>query len=149
VKRRGSQAVDLNAIPASMIDHIEILRDGVAAQYGSDGRVASGAMNYGFGFGQNGFLQLSGEVRDPQGTNRTLADRATRTITTSRASSTPERRCRMEWRCTASVDWVTVTGRRPVYGAARTTTALCATSIPTAFCRSSSRASRTARSVAA
>ena len=33
---RGAQAVDLNAIPASMIDHIEILRDGAAAQYGSD-----------------------------------------------------------------------------------------------------------------
>ncbi|MEP6621399.1 MAG: TonB-dependent receptor [bacterium] len=33
---RGSQAVDLNAIPSSMIDHIEILRDGAAAQYGSD-----------------------------------------------------------------------------------------------------------------
>lgn len=33
---RGSQAVDLDAIPASMIDHIEILRDGAAAQYGSD-----------------------------------------------------------------------------------------------------------------
>ncbi|MEP6833141.1 MAG: TonB-dependent receptor [Gemmatimonas sp.] len=33
---RGSQAVDINAIPASMIDHIEILRDGAAAQYGSD-----------------------------------------------------------------------------------------------------------------
>lgn len=33
---RGSAPVDLNAIPASMIDHIEILRDGAAAQYGSD-----------------------------------------------------------------------------------------------------------------
>jgi len=33
---RGSSAVDLNAIPASMIDRIEILRDGAAAQYGSD-----------------------------------------------------------------------------------------------------------------
>ena len=33
---RGSAAVDLNAIPATMIDHIEILRDGAAAQYGSD-----------------------------------------------------------------------------------------------------------------
>jgi iron complex outermembrane recepter protein len=33
---RGSAAVDLNAIPASMIDRIEILRDGAAAQYGSD-----------------------------------------------------------------------------------------------------------------
>ena len=33
---RGSAPVDLNAIPGSMIDHIEILRDGAAAQYGSD-----------------------------------------------------------------------------------------------------------------
>jgi iron complex outermembrane receptor protein len=124
---RGAQAVDLNAIPASMIDHIEILRDGAAAQYGSDaiagvlnivlkstapgnfsgevgenvttynrdatsqtafpaqmaehsvhdGRVATSALNYGWGFGQNGFLQLSGEVRDRQGTNRTLPDTRT------------------------------------------------------------------------
>ena len=33
---RGSAGVDLNAIPASMIDRIEVLRDGAAAQYGSD-----------------------------------------------------------------------------------------------------------------
>jgi iron complex outermembrane receptor protein len=33
---RGSTGVDLNAIPASMIDHVEILRDGATAQYGSD-----------------------------------------------------------------------------------------------------------------
>jgi iron complex outermembrane receptor protein len=33
---RGSTGVDLNAIPAWAIDHIEILRDGAAAQYGSD-----------------------------------------------------------------------------------------------------------------
>jgi iron complex outermembrane receptor protein len=33
---RGSTSVDLNAIPASAIDHIEVLRDGAAAQYGSD-----------------------------------------------------------------------------------------------------------------
>lgn len=32
----GSQAVDLNLIPIAAIDHIEILRDGAAAQYGSD-----------------------------------------------------------------------------------------------------------------
>jgi len=121
---RGSQAVDLNAIPASMIDHIEILRDGAAAQYGSDaiagvinivlkstatgsfmttvgenvttynrnatpniaypaqmnsisardGKVISSALNYGFTFGQNGYVQVGGEVRDRQGTNRTLPD---------------------------------------------------------------------------
>jgi iron complex outermembrane recepter protein len=33
---RGSAGVDLNAIPASSIERIEVLRDGAAAQYGSD-----------------------------------------------------------------------------------------------------------------
>jgi iron complex outermembrane recepter protein len=121
---RGSQAVDLNAIPASMIDRIEILRDGAAAQYGSDaiagvinvvlksnapgaitflagqnvttynrdassavafpaqmssrsahdGEVFAGSLNYGWSFGEQGYLQVGGEVRDRAGTNRTLAD---------------------------------------------------------------------------
>lgn len=33
---RGNSGTDLNAIPASSIDRIEILRDGASAQYGSD-----------------------------------------------------------------------------------------------------------------
>ncbi|MBA4158581.1 MAG: TonB-dependent receptor [Gemmatimonadetes bacterium] len=33
---RGSTSVDLNAIPSSAIERIEVLRDGAAAQYGSD-----------------------------------------------------------------------------------------------------------------
>ncbi len=33
---RGSAGVDLNAIPSSAIERIEILRDGASAQYGSD-----------------------------------------------------------------------------------------------------------------
>src|SRR5688572_30366986 len=33
---RGSTGVDLNAIPASMIERIEVPKDGAAAQYGSD-----------------------------------------------------------------------------------------------------------------
>jgi len=33
---RGSTGVDMNAIPTSIIDKIEVLRDGAAAQYGSD-----------------------------------------------------------------------------------------------------------------
>jgi len=33
---RGSTGADLNAIPASSIERIEVLRDGAAAQYGSD-----------------------------------------------------------------------------------------------------------------
>jgi len=32
----GSSGVDLNALPASALDRIEVLRDGAAAQYGSD-----------------------------------------------------------------------------------------------------------------
>src|ERR671939_474251 len=32
----GSSGVDLNALPASMVDRIEVLRDGAASQYGSD-----------------------------------------------------------------------------------------------------------------
>jgi len=33
---RGSAAVDLNALPSTAIDHIEVLRDGASALYGSD-----------------------------------------------------------------------------------------------------------------
>jgi len=33
---RGSSAVDLNAIPSTALERIEVLRDGAAAQYGSD-----------------------------------------------------------------------------------------------------------------
>ncbi len=33
---RGNTGTDLNAIPVSSIDHVEILRDGASAQYGSD-----------------------------------------------------------------------------------------------------------------
>jgi iron complex outermembrane receptor protein len=32
----AAQVVDLNVIPFSAVDHIEVLRDGAAAQYGSD-----------------------------------------------------------------------------------------------------------------
>lgn len=95
---RGSMAVDLNAIPPSAIDHIEILRDGAAAQYGSDaiagviniilktnapgdistqfGRTRSaGGMtavadgSYSFSMPRNGYLNLSGEVRRRDSTN--------------------------------------------------------------------------------
>lgn len=33
---QGSQGADLNSIPMSAVDHIEVLRDGASAQYGSD-----------------------------------------------------------------------------------------------------------------
>ena len=100
---RGSTSVDLNAIPVSAIDRIEILRDGAAAQYGSDaiagvinvvlrsdarrsisgsigqttegdGRVSQVQVNYGQGFANNGFLHLSAEWRDRDSTNRARPD---------------------------------------------------------------------------
>jgi iron complex outermembrane recepter protein len=121
---RGAQSVDFNAIPASMIDHIEILRDGAAAQYGSDaiagvinvvlktnasgsfstefgenattynrdatsafafpgqtaprtvrdGATVASALNYGWTLGDNGYVHVAGEVRNKDGSNRTLAD---------------------------------------------------------------------------
>ncbi|WP_083685232.1 TonB-dependent receptor plug domain-containing protein [Massilia putida] len=40
---RGSAAVDLNTIPSAMVKSIEVLRDGAAAQYGSD--AISGVVN--------------------------------------------------------------------------------------------------------
>ncbi len=100
---RGSAAVDLNAIPAEAIDHLEVLRDGAAAQYGSDaiagvvniilksnataeavgslgrtkqgdGRVADGAFNASTGMFGDGFFNVTGEYRDREATNRSRRD---------------------------------------------------------------------------
>jgi iron complex outermembrane recepter protein len=100
---RGQSAVDLNAIPASMIDRIEILRDGAAAQYGSDaiagvinivlktnaptemslqsgvtavgdGRVWQGSANAGLANSSGSYFHTGFEVRDRQLTDRSLAD---------------------------------------------------------------------------
>jgi iron complex outermembrane receptor protein len=100
---RGSTAVDLNAIPASAIERIEILRDGAAAQYGSDaiagvvnivlktgarrevtasagqttegdGRVLQLAGAGGVDVGDRGYVTVSGELRDRGSTNRSLPD---------------------------------------------------------------------------
>ncbi|PYQ50776.1 MAG: hypothetical protein DMF78_14765 [Acidobacteria bacterium] len=72
---RGSTGVDMNAIPVSAIEKIEILRDGAAAQYGSD--AIAGVINIVLKAGaspftlsarggkNNGtFTETSGAVRD-------------------------------------------------------------------------------------
>lgn len=41
---RGSQAVDINLIPSSALGRVEVLRDGAAAQYGSD--AIAGVINF-------------------------------------------------------------------------------------------------------
>ncbi|MFC5743872.1 TonB-dependent receptor plug domain-containing protein [Dyella tabacisoli] len=56
---RGSQAVDLNTIPIAAIDHIEVLRDGASAQYGSD--AIAGVINIVLKKGaQGGAVEITG-----------------------------------------------------------------------------------------
>ncbi|SFV11122.1 TonB-dependent receptor plug domain-containing protein [Pseudoduganella namucuonensis] len=101
---RGSAGTDINAIPLSAIHHIEVLRDGAAAQYGSDaiagvinivlksqtgetqlsgdvgqtsegdGRVVSASVNRGWTIGDGGYLNLSLEARKRGETNRAGPD---------------------------------------------------------------------------
>jgi iron complex outermembrane receptor protein len=96
----GSDPVDFDMIPLSLIDHVEILRDGAAAQYGSDAVAGvinvilkhadhggsayaqEGAYYAGDGFtnnlgasyavplGQNGYFDVSGDYRYHDHTNR-------------------------------------------------------------------------------
>jgi iron complex outermembrane recepter protein len=101
---RGSAGTDINAIPLSAIARIEVLRDGAAAQYGSDaiagvinivlknstdrstltaqvgqtyegdGENYHGGFNTGFAFGDEGFINLTAEYRDRGETNRAGPD---------------------------------------------------------------------------
>ncbi|MBB3225027.1 TonB-dependent receptor plug domain-containing protein [Pseudoduganella umbonata] len=101
---RGSAPVDLNAIPLAAIDHIEVLRDGASAQYGSDaiagvvniilkkgpnggdveigtgwygegdGEQVSLKASAGFALGDKGWLRLAAEGADRNPTNRAGAD---------------------------------------------------------------------------
>ncbi|CAM2068376.1 TonB-dependent receptor [Sulfidibacter corallicola] len=100
---RGTAGVDMNAIPASAIERIEILRDGASAQYGSDaiagvinlvlkddvgtsfdvnsgqtydedGEVVMGSINHGWRIGDTGYLNLTAEFRDRGATNRAGLD---------------------------------------------------------------------------
>ncbi|TWI64524.1 iron complex outermembrane receptor protein [Pseudoduganella lurida] len=101
---RGSAPVDLNAIPLAAIDHIEVLRDGAAAQYGSDaiagvvniilkkgpnggdveigygeykegdGEQTTVKANGGFAIGDKGWVRLAVEAANRKPTNRAGAD---------------------------------------------------------------------------
>jgi iron complex outermembrane receptor protein len=74
----GTVAVDLNAIPEEAIDHIEILRDGAGAMYGSD--AIAGVVNIVLKSGANG-----GEVDALAGANRTHFAPTGTTITDGRS----------------------------------------------------------------
>lgn len=96
---RGTAGTDMNAIPLSAIERIEVLRDGAAAQYGSDaiagvinlvlketpgfssdttwgqtyrgdGDVFTQSMNAGIASENGAFLNLTFELRDREHTNR-------------------------------------------------------------------------------
>ncbi|MDC8759389.1 TonB-dependent receptor [Janthinobacterium fluminis] len=101
---RGSAPVDLNAIPLAAIDHIEVLRDGAAAQYGSDaiagviniilkkgaagseieagfgayqerdGKQKSLRGSTGFALGDKGWVRVAAELIDRDPTNRAGVD---------------------------------------------------------------------------
>jgi len=107
---RGSAPVDLNAIPLAAIDHIEVLRDGAAAQYGSDaiagvinivlkkgaagggvdaqfgqtdrgdGGAGAGSASLGTALGDAGWIRLAVEAKHQAHTNRAGVD--TRDATT-------------------------------------------------------------------
>ncbi|MDO9175937.1 MAG: TonB-dependent receptor plug domain-containing protein, partial [Actinomycetota bacterium] len=97
---RSSSPVDLNTIPMSAIDRVEVLRDGASAQYGSDaiagvinivlkGSRSGGSVNArygqysagdgeigqvgadaGFAIGEEGFIHLSAQIGDQDQTDR-------------------------------------------------------------------------------
>ena len=101
---RGSAGTDINAIPMSAIQRIEVLRDGAAAQYGSDaiagvinivlkqqtnetqlsgtvggtseggGQLYSGSANKGWTIGDGGYVNLTLEGRHRGETNRAGPD---------------------------------------------------------------------------
>ncbi|GAB2455225.1 collagen-binding protein [Hymenobacter qilianensis] len=103
---RGSVGTDLNVIPLASIKRIEVLREGAAAQYGSDaiagviniqlkddstgvtasatggqhyegdGAVFQADANVGIGLGGRGFLDVSGQFLNRGYTNRTFEDTA-------------------------------------------------------------------------
>jgi len=96
----GTQGPDIATIPSSALKGVEVLRDGAAAQYGSDaiagvinfalkdnseggsisvntgqyyegdGEQFSITGNIGFELGDNGFLSISGEISDSSSTSR-------------------------------------------------------------------------------
>lgn len=98
---RGSSAVDLNMIPASAIKRVEVLRDGAAAQYGSDAIAGvinivlkdtsdGGSINVTYGQYDtqmagsaqllNTSIENDGNLAFDKGSDRTLTDGQTRTI---------------------------------------------------------------------
>ncbi|MDG3439986.1 TonB-dependent receptor plug domain-containing protein [Nitrospirillum amazonense] len=102
---RGSDAVDLNTIPSIAIEKIEVLRDGAAAQYGSDaiagvinirlkGQDSGGSAaveygEYGAGDGQTGRVEANVGLPLPRNGYVTLSAEAHRSRPTDRSGDDP------------------------------------------------------------
>ncbi|MCD7099021.1 TonB-dependent receptor [Stenotrophomonas sp. MMGLT7] len=100
---KGAVSTDLNAIPVSAIERIEVLRDGASAQYGSDaiagvvnivlredagfdgtasygstedggGDTTKVSLDAGFAFPEGGGVHFTADYRDRKGANRAQAD---------------------------------------------------------------------------
>jgi len=97
---KGTVVTDMNAVPTLAVERLEILRDGAAAQYGSDaiagivnlnlkksvgvgsallqygvtsqgdGGGYTAGLNYGFRLGKTGYLNVTGSYQDVAGTDR-------------------------------------------------------------------------------
>jgi len=97
---RGTAGTDINAIPASALKQVDVLRDGASALYGSDaiagvlnfqlndadsggnvttslgqtyesdGTTFTASINKGFSFGEDGFVNATYEYRNRENTNR-------------------------------------------------------------------------------
>ncbi len=98
----GSQGPDISSFPAIGLKQVDVLRDGASSQYGSDaiagvinfvmkdasegltmeakygstyegdGTAYQFGANAGFAIGDNGFLNLSGEIQDTEATSRSV-----------------------------------------------------------------------------
>lgn len=105
--QQGTTPVDIDLIPVSAVDHVEILQDGAAAQYGSDaiagvvniilkhddhglnvqaingayyagdGFTTGESANWGTKLGRSGFFDLSAEIKHNGYTNRSGIDNQT------------------------------------------------------------------------
>jgi iron complex outermembrane recepter protein len=133
---QGSDPVDLDLIPLAAIDHVEILRDGAAAQYGTDAIAGviniilkdsehgasiagtAGANYFGDGFtgqidadagsklGDDGFIHVSGDYHRHNFTNRSGYDPRTNFTVQGKMNGDPA----------STVETVGINAEKPITG---------------------------------
>ncbi|NHZ89861.1 TonB-dependent receptor [Massilia sp. CCM 8733] len=95
---RGSASADLNTIPAGIIQTVEVLRDGAAAQYGSD--AIAGVINLRLRENRSG-----GEFSASTGARITEYDYNTGTVPAGLALDVPNKRKRTDGQTTTVSGW--------------------------------------------